>query len=180
MSPFPFGHSHPQRKSTATLGARGLSVQASLSAANHTTPWIVFWRKGIRSTHVTHESCSTCVTHGQVRHVEPRSNLVFLRSILQALDFWLEMALMINVHSVLCPVAYIIFIRDLVKEKFWGKVTCKIHRNDLWICLAGYKYNFISRERLFWIECPFPIDFPIPPWELEAFHMVMLSRSIVK
>lgn len=49
--------------------------------------------------------------------MEPRNNLVFLRSILQALDFWLEMALMINIRSVLCPVAYFIFIRDLVKEK---------------------------------------------------------------
>lgn len=99
------------------LWVREGSRSRPLSLANHTTPWIVFWRKGIRSTHVTHESCSTCVTHGQVRHVEPRNSLVFLRSILQALDFWLEMALMINVHSVLCPVAYFIFYQGLSKGK---------------------------------------------------------------
>lgn len=32
--------------------------------------------------------------------------------------------------------------------------------NDLWICLAGYKYNFILE--LFWIECLFHIDVPLP------------------
>lgn len=62
------------------------------------------------------------------------------------------MALMVSIHCVLCPGAYFIFIRDLVKEKLWGEVTCKIHihRNDLWMCFAGYKGNFIFRERFFW------------------------------
>lgn len=69
------------------------------------------------------------------------------------------MASMVSVHFVLCPIAYFIFIRHLVKEKLWGKVTCEIHvhGNDLWICFAGYRYFFF--QGCVWIECPLHIDF---------------------
>ena len=84
------------------------------------------------------------------------------------------MDLIISVHFVLCPVASFIFARDFSKGKI---VKCEIHfhGNDLWICFAGYKYNFIFRG-CFWIECLFHIDIPLPLQEV--FCMVMPSRNI--
>lgn len=94
------------------------------------------------------------------------------------LKFWLEMSLVVNIHFVLCPIEY--FYHTFSKEKIERRCPIKfIHINDMQICSAGYKYIFFL-QGFVWIECWPHIDFPISPWELEAFCMVTLSRSIWK
>lgn len=104
--------------------------------------------------------CDLSVAYGQVHPMEPKSIIVF-EGYVSALEFWLGMALVISIHFVLGPIAYFIFIRHLVKEKWWGKVTCTIHvhGSHLWICFAGY--NFFFFQGFVWIECPFHVDFSL-------------------
>ena len=94
------------------------------------------------------ESWDSATEVSQVHPREPKSKLLFVRATCrQALEFWLEVALVVSAHFVLCPIAYFIFIRHLVKETLWGKVSCEIHvyGNDSWICFAGYKYFFLFK-----------------------------------
>lgn len=95
------------------------------------------------------------------------------------LKFWLEMSLVVNIHFVLCPIEY--FYHTFSKEKNWGKVPCKIHSYKWYADLFCWiQIHFFFLQGFVWIECWPHIDFPISPWELEAFCMVTLSRSIWK
>lgn len=99
-----------------------------VSAASHFPSWMVFLRK--LNLGILWHKCYSWPgsSYGASEQI------TVLEGYMWTLEFWL----VVNIHFVLCPIAYFIFIRHLVKKKLGGKVTYKIHIQ----MICGYKYFF--------------------------------------